>query len=289
MSSFSNFFSRKKKAEPSAATEETISEPSDEHLSQSSANLSDYSSPRRASILGTIASKFRKGPDNPYELGGDATIDDQMRALYLDTDELDQKCKFDSEKFNAKYGLPSPQPQTVGDATYIPPQLSARKTADSVIENLYEGFFTMTFDPVFLQLEQVSSWMDSTDCDLSIRFMDAIEEADTDKDMVMSRLAALIEKNKVAITESQNDIFSIDVDIARAATQISISRRKMGNVVDHMTQGSIRLTKLQKKREKLQSIQDMLKNFKVNYYFFKNIIYTWKNIKTKSFILLRRF
>lgn len=261
--SFSNFFSRKKK--PTETDDNTASEPSDEHLSQSSANLSDYSSPRRASILGTIASKFRKGPENPFELAGDCSVDDQIKALYLDSDELEQRCRFDPDKFNVMHGL-AIQASSETDTTAIPKHLSARKTADTVIENLYEGFFTPTFDPVYLQLEQVSSWMDNADCDINLRFMDAIEEADTDKDMIMSRLAVLIETNKEAITESQNDIFSIDVDIAHAATQISISRRKMGTVVELIAQGSIRLTRLQKKREKLQSVQDMLKNFKVKYF-----------------------
>jgi hypothetical protein len=262
-----NFFSRKKKpTEPTTGTDDnTASEPSDEHLSQSSTNLSDYSSPRRASILGTIASKFRKEPESPYELPSDCSIDDQMKALYLDVDELEQKCRFDPEKFNTKHGLANTFVDvSATETTVIPKHLSARKTADTVIENLYEGFFTSTFDPVYLQLEQVSSWMDSADCDMNLRFMDAIEEADTDKDMIMSRLATLIETNKGAITESQNDIFSIDVDIARAATQISISRRKMGIVVELVAHGSIRLTTLQKKREKLKSVQDMLKTFKVN-------------------------
>ena len=46
-------------------------------------------------------------------------------------------------------------------------------------------------------------------------------QADTDKDMITKQLAQLIQSSQHEITQSQNDIFSIDVDIARAATQVS--------------------------------------------------------------------
>ena len=264
----SMFFNRKKKDTNSTLdaiskhTDETMSEPSDDQSQNSSSNLSVEASPKRRSIFGSIAANFRRSGDNMYDLASDCTIDDQIKSLYIDSDELEQRCKFDAKKFNMKYGLKAEEDQDI-DTSFIPKQLAPKKTSDSVIENLYEGYFNTEFDPVYMQLNQVFEWLDSKDCDMNMRFMAAIEEADTDKDMVMSKLAYLIETNRNAITESQNDIFSIDVDLARAATQISISRRKMGNAVSIMNKGSIKVTQLQKKKEKLTSIQDMLKNFKL--------------------------
>ena len=262
----SRFFSRTKKIDPSStsATEETMSEPSDDQSQTSSINISD-TSPRRGSILSALASRFRKDPESEFDLQYDCSIDEQLKCLYMDSDELEHKCRFDPKKFSALHGMSNAllTGSIPTDEYSSAVHLSSKKSPDSVIENLCEGFFTPEFDPVYMQLEQVSSWLDNEKCDLNSRFMDAIEEADTDKDMIMSRLAGLIEKNQHEIIASQNDIFSIDIDIARAATQISISRRKMRNVVDIMSQGSIKVTILQKKREKLLSIQGMLKSFNV--------------------------
>ena len=239
------------------AITEDMSEPSDDTRSQSSATLSALSaeaSPRR-SILSSITSRLRRAPDSPYDLEHDCTIDDQMKCLYIDTDLLEQKCRFDPHKFDSKYGLSKGgRPSISSDnGIDITSQLTIQKTSDSVILGLDKRYFTEDFDPVFQQLQQVSDWLSGgIDCDANIRFMSAIEEADTDKvlifpsdlhikfaffklfscclhmkfithkDMVLCRLATCIEQNQSSITESQNDIFSIDVDIARASTQISI-------------------------------------------------------------------
>lgn len=80
------------------------------------------------------------------------------------------------------------------------------KSPENVIDNLAKEFFTPEFDPVLHQLNALSQW-DSEE--MMERFMSTIEETDTDKDMVLVKLAEMIETNYSELMECMRDVSAI--------------------------------------------------------------------------------
>jgi hypothetical protein len=183
------------------------------------------------------------------------TIDDMMKNLYEDPDILEYRCLKCGEA-PLQQNSNNISKDDLGSTTWRKPS----KSLESVTSSLYEGYFTAGFDPTLLQLQQVTNW---TETDRTSKFMAMIEETDTDKDVILSNLANMIEKNYPEIMKCMNDVYDIDADIARACTQITISRRNIGNANEIMTKGSVKVTTLQKKKQRRLNLLDMLKNFKV--------------------------
>ena len=77
------------------------------------------------------------------------------------------------------------------------------KSPEYVIDNLDKEFFTPEFDPVLHQLTALSQWESG---ELMERFMSTIEETDTDKDMVLVKLAEMIEINYSELMECMRDV-----------------------------------------------------------------------------------
>lgn len=77
------------------------------------------------------------------------------------------------------------------------------KNPENVIASLPAEFFSPDFDPVQHQLRALATW-DSAE--LMERFMSTIEETDTDKDMVLVKLAEMIETNYSELMECMRDV-----------------------------------------------------------------------------------
>jgi hypothetical protein len=77
------------------------------------------------------------------------------------------------------------------------------KSPEYVIDNLHKDFFSPDFDPVLHQLSALSQW---SEADMMERFMSTIEETDTDKDMVLVKLAEMIETNYSELMDCMRDV-----------------------------------------------------------------------------------
>ena len=130
--------------------------------------------------------------------------------------------------------------------------LLTKKTPENVIEKLHKGFFTKDFDPVELQLEDISCLQES---ELTEEFMNMIEAADTDKDMILSKLAKMIEASYPDLVACMRDVNAIDIDLARTGVIMTNSRRKLASAENLLVTGSLRITQLQNFRCRLETIQ----------------------------------
>ena len=92
------------------------------------------------------------------------------------------------------------------------------KSPEFVINNLDKQFFTPDFDPVLHQLHALEQW-DSAE--MMERFMSTIEETDTDKDMVLVKLAEMIEINYSELMGCMRDV-STRVSIGPLALTVRI-------------------------------------------------------------------
>lgn len=186
-------------------------------------------------------------------------IDFYMKSLYQDPDILNQKCSSSA----ACELLPTPDPIVA-----LPKETErivrvtshySNKTPQSVISSLPEGFFTPGFDSVALIPVEIASWGDG---DLTEQFMTKIEDVDTDKDMILSSLADLIEANYSELMGCMRDVYDIDLDLSKAGMQVVMSRRKITQASGALQQGAMRIAVLHAKRERLALAAAMAKSLK---------------------------
>lgn len=211
------------------------------------------------------------------------SLDLALSNLYLSSDLLEKKCAS-----SMKQSLCNPVNHTSIPSTTNAPCSSAKssglhssvpslfggprtgnhshivsdKTPESVIEGLRPDFFSPSFDPVHDQLLEISQWGVRMDTTVTERFMMKIEDADTDKDMILSKLADMIEANYGELMSCMRDVNAIDADLTRATVQVGGGRRKIAAAAEKMNKGGIRISKLQSSREQLSLLGDMLKSLK---------------------------
>ena len=137
---------------------------------------------------------------------------------------------------------------------------STSKTPATVVDGLLPGFFEQDFDPVVDIIREVASWGDG---DVTERFMSKIEETDTDKDMVLNQLAAMVEANYSDLMDCITHVQTIDVDLERAGLQITTSRRKISSASDLIQSGPSRITALSKRRDQLVLVADLAKSLQM--------------------------
>lgn len=68
--------------------------------------------------------------------------------------------------------------------------------------------------------------------------MNKIEEADTDKDVIISHLTTMIESNYDELLDCMTNIQSIHVDLCKAGIQISHGRRKIRSASEILYSGN---------------------------------------------------
>ena len=186
-------------------------------------------------------------------------IDMGMRNLYNDPDILEQRCLLSARGEvapSAEQNIPLPK---AVDRVIRQSNHFSNKTAASVISSLPEGFFTPSFDPVALIPMEIASWGGG---DLTEQFMSKIEDVDTDKDMILSSLADLIEANYSELMGCMRDVYDIDLDLSRAGMQVVSSRRKITHASSVLEQGAIRIAVMHAKRERLALAAAMAKSLK---------------------------
>jgi len=209
------------------------------------------------SFLKRLGRKFKK--ENPFE-----DIDTGIRSLYQDVDLLEEKCALSMKGTIStpviSMGVPTKDEKKerfiTQDASHY-----CNKTAESVIKSLPPGYFTSTgeYDPVALIPHEVSTWGTG---DLNEQFMNKIEDVDTDKDMILSSLADLIEANYTELMGCMTNVYDIDLDLSRAGMQVVNCRRNIAEASNVLVDGAMGIAQLQAKRERLILAATMAKSLK---------------------------
>lgn len=206
------------------------------------------------------SSFFRRITKSFTSDAGAEDIDFCMKNLYQDPDILDQKCSFTGRDRSVSAIDPAILTATENDRTVRQTASHySNKTAQSVIASLPEGFFTPGFDPVALLPGEIASWGSG---DLTEQFMMKIEDVDTDKDMILSSLADLIEANYSELMGCMRDVYDIDLDLSRAGMQVLTSRRKISQASSALEHGAMKIAVLYAKRERLALAAAMAKSLK---------------------------
>ena len=163
------FFGAKKattaaKDEKSSVNDDTCSLNSDDHSSTLSSETSKQAG--KLSNLWNATFKRNAVAESPVaKVYIEATIDDLMKNLYIDTDELEHYCRtgasIGSKNVSAFATGSLRDGYEGGEITTrksISSSLGIKKTAELVIESLPVGYFSPNFDPVLQQLHEVTNW-----------------------------------------------------------------------------------------------------------------------------------
>jgi len=92
------------------------------------------------------------------------------------------------------------------------------------------------------------------------RFMDKIEEADTDKDVIIGHLTTMIDANYNDLMECMRNVQSIDVDLCRAGIQIGHGRQRLRSACDIIHSGAIKVKSLHTKRGKMSKMSETIRS-----------------------------
>jgi hypothetical protein len=185
----------------------------------------------------------------------DEEIDNAMRNLYEDPDLLEKRCKLSAmgRSFSEEE-----KPETFSSLANSP-RLSVTKTVEDVVTELPPEYFTEEYDPVEPYIDEVQHW---DDLEMVENFMIRLEDADSNKDFIMGRLADKIEENFDQLMTIVRDGKDIDTDISSITFQLKKSRRDIGSATTIYTEGGMKISRLNRRKEKLFLVQESIQSLK---------------------------
>jgi len=200
---------------------------------------------------------------SPKDVSDEISIDEALASLYPEQDELERRCIQSMQGDTGSGTVDSTISISRNSLNSMHASLVAVKTPQMVVDGLKEDFFTADFDPIEEQLWDVSSWVNSIDSvDLTEQFMTKIEEADTDKDMILSRLADMIEANHSELMTCVRDAHAIDINLTRASVQVAGARRKIAAATNVLLKGALKIARTNGFREHLALVKETVKSLK---------------------------
>lgn len=136
-------------------------------------------------------------------------------------------------------------------------ETSYAKSPESVVEGLRAEYFTSDFDPIAPNLKEISTWEEE---DMIEKFMTKIEEADTDKDVIIGHLTTMIDANYNDLVDCMRNVQSIDIDLCRAGIQIGHGRQRIRSACDIIHSGAIKVKALHSKRGKFSRMAETIRS-----------------------------
>jgi hypothetical protein len=198
---------------------------------------------------------------------GKSDLDDQLRTLYPSPAEIDKKCMESAASYLStlpRKSLTAPLPTkdgeniTSGGAEEEDGETpSYVKTPESVVDGLPREYFTPDYDPIEPHLVEISTWEES---DMIEKFMAKIEEADTDKDVIIGNLTTMIDANYNDLVECMRNVQSIDIDLCKAGIQIGHGRQRIRSACDIIHSGAITVKALHSKRGKISKMAETIRS-----------------------------
>lgn len=179
----------------------------------------------------------------------DNDIDELMKTLYPSGDILEEMC---ATSYSSKYAVPEKKIEGGDDA-------DLDRSAEEVVQQLPQEYFTEDYDPLGSHLEEVSSWGDDN---LIERFMNKIEATDTDKDVIIGLMTSMIDANYDELMECTRKVGVIESDLCRAGIQVNNGRRNIRSAMEVIRNGAVKINALQAKRQKVLGIAETIKSLK---------------------------
>eukprot|EP00601_Ochromonadales_sp_CCMP2298_P025716 CAMPEP_0173274650 /NCGR_PEP_ID=MMETSP1143-20121109/2556_1 /TAXON_ID=483371 /ORGANISM="non described non described, Strain CCMP2298" /LENGTH=282 /DNA_ID=CAMNT_0014211481 /DNA_START=32 /DNA_END=876 /DNA_ORIENTATION=+ len=202
------------------------------------------------------------GLEGSWEDNG--TLDEQMKAMYGDTTDLEARCTATAYADTAPPDTPDAPDAPHTPSTPLPEPVTNlgmtacyEKSPQAVIDALPKGYFLAGHDPVEPLLLEISSWQREG---MMQRCLNRIEEADTDKDVIVSYLTAMIDANYAELMQCMRSVQDIDVDLCRAGIQLGHGRQKLRSACTIIHSGAITVQQLHAKRGKLTKVAETVRS-----------------------------
>ena len=197
----------------------------------------------------------------------DFTIDDCLRSLsnYGRTRDFVSVNEERSNLIERLIIMSERQLPQLNTETKIEQQPLSGKDPQEVIDNLYVGYFSPMFDPTYSQMVHVLSWdlHDNHENKRNERFMQAIEKAEVERDMVDHAIKQMIKKNSSTISSSEETIVEIRKDLHHALKYINIARLSNDATSNILHQSYLKVAQLMEQKEHLITTESLLLNFQL--------------------------
>jgi hypothetical protein len=178
--------------------------------------------------------------------------------LYPEYSILEKKCDISLKENNFLQSLKSPEKKsTIPTSSFT--AIHFEKSPDEVVEQLPPEYFLKDFDPIEGHLQEISSWVDD---DITERFMQKIEDTDTDKDVILGHLTTMIDSNYDELMMCMTKIQDTDTYLIQAGLQSNYGRKRIKSAQELYLQGPIQIVNKTKKKKKLETIIDTIQSLK---------------------------
>ena len=197
-----------------------------------------------------------------FDSSSDANVelDEQLRSLYMDPLMLEQKCLDSSLRTDYNKVLSKIlATKTTMSSGGVEEEIAYSKSPEAVVEGLPPLYFTPAFDPIEPHLVEIGQW---DEAELLEKFMNKIEEADTDKDVIISHLTSMIESNYDDLLDCMANVQSIHMDLCKASILVSHGRRKIRSASEIIYSGAIKIKGINMRRAKLKKLSETVTRLK---------------------------
>lgn len=191
-------------------------------------------------------------------ISAEAEVDEQLRSLYPELSVLEKRCDISLKENNFVQALKSPgkPPQVTTNSNFI---IHYERSPEAVVEQLPPEYFTKEFNPVVGHLEEISSWGDG---DITERFMQKIEDTDTDKDVIVGHLTEMIDSNYDELMNCMTKIQEVDLHLVQAGLQIAYGRKRISAAQSVYRNGPMKIVANSVKKAKLENILETIRGLK---------------------------
>jgi hypothetical protein len=204
-------------------------------------------------------------------------LDDNLHGLYGDTDILERRCKLslqgktlqdeeeDDEDLVRIRQEKEEQRKQLLETTSSSSRFSSPQ---SPVEQLGPDFFRSDFDPTPDIIREVSSWDKDN---INEKFMQKIEELDTNKDVITDKLSTLIETNYPNLIECLSNVDIINNDLCDSSLQITQSRKHLNTASSDIEKYFQKAISLRKQQDKLNLVVDIANSLRMIYSIYESI------------------
>lgn len=202
----------------------------------------------RSGSAASVAQSSLPGGVDRFDLHPDCSIDDCMRSLYIDPEELSRRSTQPSIKRSIT--------RRSGSVVVDPIEASTTHSLDELDPLYFEESMTDGSSPVFAVVSNACCWDKN---DSSHLFMERIEHMDSLKDTVMSRLGHMIQANKDELMKCFRDVQAVDNNLENTIQRVSLSRLKLTAAMELFDSSSMQVLRLEWTRVSLQRLVTAVK------------------------------
>lgn len=247
-----SFFGRKEEKNQANSINEVLNENDTASVSSEVSGGNSVSTETSFTIKQRVMN-FKLGLSNSDNFEED--IDGSLKSLYIDPDILERKCQLSVR--GIKYTDSDLFMEDMNDNDQFTTDEFHKSSKH--IDDIPSEYFLEDYDPFKSYITMISN-VDRNE--LNDFFMNHIMNSDVNHDIIMLSLSSQLRLKQDDIMNCMNKAYSINLGLFSATTKVCEVRRNLQASISILENGSIKVSKLKRRQERLLLVSDTLKCLK---------------------------